>query len=95
MQPRHDTSGPYPFNDLTRQYRGYDRITYPDGITSIAYHRTFEREDRYAFLLFYTDKGYRFGHLWVTGTTQGGAVRRFRNGERADIHATRLLLRSA
>ena len=90
--PKHDISGPYPFTDLTRQWTGYDRITYPDGTTSVAYYRTEDGTERQAFLVF-SAQGWRHGFLWVKDTTQGGAITRYRNGARADHHARRLMNR--
>jgi hypothetical protein len=68
-----------PQNDVTRGYRDWRRADWADGTTAFEY----SKDDGVRVLVFNRFKGTRDGFLWVD-TTRGGAVRRFRNGERCD-----------
>jgi hypothetical protein len=81
----------HPRTDLTRGYWASVRRDHADGSTVIEYdHMT---ADRSRVLVFDRNAGYRAGFLWVD-TTPGGALVRWRNGERADVAARRVMCRN-
>jgi len=82
---------PQPHTDLTRGYWAHTRRDHADGATVLEFGHTRD-PDRTRVLVFDRHAGYRAGFLWVD-TTPGGAVRRWRNGERADFAAVRVMLR--
>lgn len=80
-----------PFNDLTRQWHGYRRTDYHDGLVCYTYARHPDGE-RTAFLIFDSYMGHRHGFLWATDVAaRGVAIRQYRGGKRANHHAIRLM----
>ena len=81
---------PQPHTDLTRGYWAHTRRDHADGVTVLEFAHM--SRDRTRVLVFDRTRGYRAGFLWAD-TTPGGALVRFRNGERASWAAERVMLR--